>query len=63
MSTTALKSIRMIEFSGKKSDYHMWAAKVLAAGARKGYDKIWDGRVPITSQREFTLASVMDEVN
>ncbi len=43
MSTTVLKSIRMIEFSGKKSDYHMWAAKVLAAGARKGYDKILDG--------------------
>ena len=63
MSTTASKSIRVIEFSGKKSDYHMWAAKVLAAGARKGYDKIWDGRVPIPSQREFTIASATAEAN
>lgn len=63
MSTTASKSIRVIEFSGKKSDYHMWAAKVLAAGARKGYDKIWDGRVPIPSQREFTLALATAEAN
>ncbi len=53
----------MIEFSGKKSDYHMWTAKVLVAGARKGYDKIWDGRVPIPSQQEFTLALAMAKAN
>ena len=63
MSMTALKSIRVIEFGGNKSDYHMWAAKVLAASARKGYNKIWDGQVPIPSQQEFTLASATAKAN
>ena len=63
MLTTASKSIHVIDFSGKKSDYHMWAAKVLAGSARKGYDKIWDGRVPIPSQREFIIALAMAEAN
>jgi hypothetical protein len=63
MSTTASKSIRVIEFSGKRSDYHMWAAKILAAGARKGYDKIWDGRVLIPSQRTYALASATAEAD
>ena len=34
------KSIRIIEFSGKKTDWDSWSEKFLSRGKQKGYKKL-----------------------
>ena len=34
------KSIRFIEFSGKKTDWDSWSEKFLSHGKQKGYQKL-----------------------
>ena len=51
-----IKSIRVIEFSGKTSDWEGWSEKFLARGKRKEYKKILLGKVRVPTQSEYEKA-------
>lgn len=56
--STEEKSLRIIEFSGKKSDWKVWSRKFTARGNRKGYKSILEGKdtIPTLTQYESALA-------
>ena len=56
--TTDLKSIRVLEFTGKIADWEGWSAKFLARGKRLGYKKLLIGKVKIPTGREYAKAVV-----
>jgi len=47
------KSLRVIEFSGKKSDWKVWSRKFLARGSKRGYKDIVEGTVKIPSKSMY----------
>ena len=61
------KSIRIIEFSGKKTDWDSWSEKFLLHGKQKGYKKLLvsTGTTPgvdkIPMQEEYKSALEEDE--
>ena len=61
------KSIRIIEFSGKKTDWDSWSEKFLSRGKRKGYKKLLvsTGTTPgvdkIPTQEEYDEALEGDD--
>ena len=54
MSDSQEKSIRVIEFSGKSSDWKIWSRKFLARANRKGYKKLLLGEATIPSETGYT---------
>ena len=44
------KTLRVIEFSGKKSDWKIWSRKFLARGNKRGYKEIIEGKISIPSK-------------
>ena len=56
MSSLEEKSIRVIEFSGKSSDWKIWSRKFLARANRKGYKKLLLGEAKIPTEDQYTLA-------
>ena len=57
MSSLEEKSIRVIEFSGKSSDWKIWSRKFLARANRKGYKKLLTGEATIPSETSYTLST------
>ncbi len=49
---TDLKSIRVLEFTGKIADWEEWSAKFLARGKRLGCKKLLLGKEKIPTERE-----------
>ena len=43
------KSIRVISFSGKRSDWRVWSRKFLAVAEKRGYKKLLTGALELTS--------------
>ena len=43
------KSIRIISFSGKRSDWRVWSRKFLAVAEKRGYKKVLTGALELTS--------------
>ena len=54
MSNTEIKAIRVLEFSGKKSDWEGWSEKFLARAKRKGYKQLLLGKVKVPTESEIT---------
>ena len=50
------KSLRVIEFSGKKDDWKVWSVKWLARANKKGYKKLVNGPVAIPSETQYQNA-------
>ena len=50
------KSIRVIEFSGKPSDWKIWSRKFLARANRKGYKALLEGKIAIPTLAEYEAA-------
>ena len=50
------KSIRIIEFSGKQSDWDVWSEKFLARAKCKGYKKLLLGSEKVPTQEQIDLA-------
>ena len=48
MSEEGEKAIRILQFSGKKDDWLMWADKFLAKATIRGYDDILNGKLLAT---------------
>ena len=57
---TDLKSIRVLEFTGKIADWEGWSAKFLARGKRLGYKNLLLGKEKIPTEREYEKA-VLDK--
>ena len=57
MSSLEQKSIKVIEFSGKDSDWKIWSRKFLAQANRKGYKKLLSGATAIPTESEYTAAA------
>ena len=53
---TDLKAIRVLEFSGKTSDWEGWSEKFQARGKRLGYKKLLLGREKIPTETEYQQA-------
>ena len=51
-----LKSIRVIEFTGKTSDWEGWSEKFLARSKRKGYKNVLLGREAVPTEADFKQA-------
>ena len=51
-----IKSIRVIEFSGRTFDWEGWSEKFLAQGKRKDYKKLLLGKERIPTQSEYEKA-------
>ena len=51
-----LKSIRVIEFSGRTTDWEGWSEKFLARAKRKGYKKLLLGTLPVPKASEYAEA-------
>ena len=57
MSTNAEeRSIRVLPFSGKSSDWKIWSRKFLARSNRKGYKNLLLGKDIVPKESEYTLA-------
>ncbi len=56
--TTDLKSICVLEFTRKITDWEGWSAKFLARGKRLGYKKLLLGREKIPTESEYVKALV-----
>ena len=50
------KSIRVIEFSGKPSDWKIWSRKFLARVKRKGCKALLEGKIAIPTFAEYEAA-------
>ena len=50
--STDERTIKVIEFSGKKSDWFVWESKFLARAKRKGYKGLLLGKVEIPKENE-----------
>ena len=61
MSKLQEKSLRIIEFSGKKDDWKVWSVKWLARANRRGYKKLVNGPVPIPSESQYQSAVLVSE--
>ena len=51
------KSLRVIEFSGKKADWKVWSRKFLARGNKRGYKEIVEGKVKIPSKSVYDTSN------
>ena len=51
-----LKSIRVIEFSGRTTDWEGWSEKFLARAKRKGYKKLLVGKETVPNVSTYTDA-------
>ena len=47
------KSLQVIEFSGRKSDWKIWSQKFLAQGNKRGYNDIFEGKRAIPTKRQY----------
>ena len=56
MSKVTEKSLRIIEFSGKKDHWKVWSVKWLAKANLKGYRKLINGPVPIPTEAQYQSA-------
>lgn len=56
--STEEKSLRIIEFSGKKSDWKVWSRKFTARGNRKGYKSIFEGKDTIPTLTQYENAAL-----
>ena len=56
--STDLKSIRVIEFTGKTSDWEGWSEKFKARAKRKGYKQLLLGKKKVPTQDEAELAAL-----
>ena len=52
MSTNNEKSIRVIQFSGKKKDWRMWQKQFLAISSKREYKDILTGKTPVPPHNE-----------
>ncbi len=59
--TTDLKSIQLLVFYGKTSDWEGWSKKFLARGKRLGYKKLLLGRDKIPTETEYQQALTSNE--
>lgn len=50
MSEEGEKAIRILQFSGKKDDWLMWADKFMAKATIRGYDDILNGKLLATGE-------------
>ena len=48
-----LKSIRVLEFSGKTTDWEGWSEKFLAHGKRAGYKNLLTGKETIPTVEQY----------
>lgn len=55
---TDLKSIHVLEFTVKITNWEGWSAKFLSRGKRLGYKKLLMGKEKIPTEREYTKAVV-----
>ena len=55
------KSLRVIEFSGKKQDWKFWSRKFLARANQHGYKKLIEGMVKVPTQTAYETACRKDE--
>ena len=53
---TDLKSMRVLEFTGKIANWEGWSANFLTRGKRLGYKKLLLGREKIPIESEYTKA-------
>ena len=54
--STDIKSIHVIQFSGKTRDWEGWSEKFLARSKRKGYNELLQGKEKVPTQSEFEKA-------
>ena len=54
------KSIRIIEFTGEKSDWRIWSRKFLARANRKGYKDVIVGKEHIPTLSEYDEAVALE---
>ena len=54
------KSIRIIEFMGKKADWRIWSRKFLARANRKGYKDVIVGKEYIPTLSEYNEAVALE---
>ncbi len=57
------KSIRVISFSGKKSDWRVWSRKFLARANRLGYKDLLEGKVEVPKESEYDAAKITTSPN
>ena len=57
------KSLRIIEFSGKKDDWKVWSQKWLARASMKGYKNVVIGKQKIPKKTEYEDALQKDTQN
>ena len=56
-SNTDERSIRVLPFSGKSSDWKIWSRKFLARANRRGYKNILLGKDKVPTESEYVLAT------
>ncbi len=54
--TSELKTIRVLEFDGKASNWDGWSEKFMSRGKRKGYKKLLQGKEKIPTNDKYELA-------
>ena len=52
MPNTEMKAIRILEFSGRNSDWEGWSEKFLARAKRKGYKSLLIGKEKVPTESE-----------
>jgi hypothetical protein len=57
------KSIRVISFSGKKSDWRVWSHKFLARANCLGYKDLFEGKVKVPKEFEYDAAKIKTSPN
>jgi hypothetical protein len=57
------KSIRVIEFSGKRSDWKIWSRKFLARANRKGYKALLEGKEAIPKVSEYSALAASSDAD
>ena len=57
-----LKAIRVLEFSGKQSEWDPWSEKFLARAKRNGYKDLLIGKTPIPTKVELEAAPEGEEL-
>ena len=58
-----MKSIRVLEFTGKITDWEGWSVKFLARGKRLGYKKLLLGKEKIPTESEYQKAVMENDKN
>ena len=63
MSGYSEKTIRIVQFSGKKTDWRMWSKQFLAMSGKKGYKEVLTGKVTVPAATETPDAIAQDTLS